>query len=191
MGYILFLAIGLAMDAVAVAATRGFVAQDVRPRDVLAVGVWFGGFQAGMPLLGYVLGRRVGPVVQAFDHWIAFGILAALGVKMIHEAFTAPNEGEPHRAEVKSAFGARILIPLALATSIDALAAGLTLPLVGAPLLVSLATIGLVTAGLSALGVFAGRRYGAALGPRLDVFGGLVLVALGTKTLLTHLVNGT
>ncbi len=192
---ILFLAVGLAMDAAAAAAARGLAVSDLRPRHALAVALYFGGFQAGMPLLGYLLGQKVGPLVAAFDHWIAFGILVALGAKMIREAYAEGHEVEvdvealPGRASAP--FGPRVMVPLAIATSIDALAAGLTLPLLGAPLVVSLAIIGITTAALSVFGLLAGRRFGGALGTRLDVFGGVVLIALGSKTLVDHLANGT
>lgn len=190
---ILVLAVGLAMDAAAVSAARGLAAPELRARHVLSVAVYFGGFQAGMPLLGYFLGSRLGPFVAAFDHWIAFGILGALGLKMIREAYRSGGEVEPKAPSERprDPFGSRVMVPLAIATSIDALAAGLTLPLLGAPLGVSLLVIGVTTAALSVFGLFAGRRFGSALGTRLDVFGGVVLVALGSKTLIAHLVNGT
>jgi manganese efflux pump family protein len=190
---LVFLAVGLAMDAAAAAASRGLVVPEVRARDAIAVGLYFGGFQAAMPLVGYLVGARFGPLVAAFDHWIAFAILAVLGAKMIREAFATGVDLDTRTTvdRAPAPFGPRIMVPLAVATSIDALAAGLALPLLGAPLLLSLAIIGVTTATLSVLALFAGRRFGGALGTRLDVFGGVVLIALGSKILVEHLTNGT
>jgi manganese efflux pump family protein len=182
---ILLLAFGLSMDAMAVAAARGLGVRKIRLRHVAVVALSFGGFQALMPLLGYLLGRRVGPLVEAWDHWLIFVVLGGIGGKMIWEALYADPEvlgqGETEL------FGLRVMLVLAIATSIDALAAGFTLPLLGAPLVLSLATIGVTTAVLSALGLFAGHHFGAALGRRLDVLGGVVLIGLGVKTLVQHL----
>jgi putative Mn2+ efflux pump MntP len=188
---ILVLAVGLAMDATAVAAARGVAMHRIRARQVALVALLFGGFQAAMPLLGWGLGAQLGPAVQAWDHWIAFVLLVAIGAKMLHEARgagaggTGAGGGEPRPAS--DAFAPKVLLVLAIATSIDAFAAGVTLPLLDAPLLLSVATIGLTTALLSALGLFAGQRFGALLGRRLDAVGGLVLVGLGCAVLFEHL----
>jgi len=196
---ILLLAIGLAMDATAVAAARGLAAARISARELLLVALWFGGFQAFMPLLGWLIGSSLGPSVEAWDHWLAFVLLSALGGRMLWEAAAAAtaarrgSAGAPHErtrtAGLPAAdpFGPRVMLLLAVATSVDALVAGITLPLLGAPLLVSLLTIGLTTALLSALGLLAGRRLGALLGSRLDAAGGLVLLGLGTKILVEHL----
>jgi putative Mn2+ efflux pump MntP len=183
-GSILVLALGLAMDAMAVAAARGLAAPRVRLRHVLLVAGFFGGFQALMPLLGWFAGSRLGPFVQAWDHWIAFVLLGAIGGKMIWEA---RGERDALKSSEQDLFGIKVLFVLAVATSIDALAAGLTLPMLNAPLLLSLVTIGITAAVLSALGLFAGRRFGAVLGRRLDVAGGVVLIGLGVKILVEHL----
>jgi manganese efflux pump family protein len=190
---ILLLAVGLAMDATAVAATRGLLAPRIRLRHVLMVAVFFGGFQTLMPLLGWVLGEHIGPWVKAWDHWIIFVLLGALGVKMLIEARSAGAEPAPDVAgkadRTRDVFDLRVMLMLAIATSIDALAAGITLPLLDAPPVATLATIGITTALLSVMGLFLGRRFGAALGSRLDTFGGLVLIGLGTKTLIEHLLE--
>ena len=180
------LAIGLAMDATAVSAARGMAASVIRPRYVVLVAGLFGGFQALMPMLGWFVGKRLGPWVEAWDHWIAFTLLAAIGAKMLWEAREPSEASEPGGAE-SHPFGLRILCLLAVATSIDALAAGITLPMLNAPFGLSLLTIGVTTALLSAIGVVAGRRFGAILGRRLDIVGGLVLIGLGTKILFEHL----
>lgn len=185
---ILLLALGLAMDATAVSAARGVAVSRVLPRHVLLVAVFFGGFQAAMPLVGWLVGAHVGAWVQAWDHWIAFALLAAIGGKMIWEAWQSDDDAPPRDADL---FGWKVMTVLAIATSIDALAVGFTLPLLGAPMLLSIATIGVVTALASALGLFAGRRFGAILGRRLDLVGGLVLIGLGVKILIEHLRDGT
>jgi putative Mn2+ efflux pump MntP len=148
--------------------------------------LFFGGFQALMPMLGYVLGAGVGRWIEAWDHWLVFALLGGLGVRMLREAF-AQSDAEPAAKSGSDPFGLPVLFTLAIATSIDALAAGITLPLLEAPMLSSCATIGIITALLSVAGLYVGRRFGGALGRRLDVVGGLVLIALGTKTLIEHL----
>jgi len=183
-GTILLLATGLAMDATAVAATRGMAVQTVRARHVLTVALFFGGFQALMPLLGWLVGAQVGPLVRAWDHWIAFVLLGFIGGKMLWEARAKPESQA--RSSDEALFGFKIMTVLAIATSIDALAVGFTLPMIGAPFALSLVTIGVTTALLSAAGLFAGRRFGAALGQKLDIAGGLVLIGMGLKILIEH-----
>jgi putative Mn2+ efflux pump MntP len=190
---ILFLAFGLSMDAMAVSASRGLAVREVRPRHALIVALYFGGFQALMPLLGFLLGDRIGGYVAAFEAFIAFGLLTAIGGKMLYEALQHDEDEEgdeaPSDLDIARAFSPKVMLPLAVATSIDAFAAGLTLPMLGAPMVVSLITIGVTTGILSALGLYAGRRFGAMLGKRLDALGGLVLIGLGLKVLITHLVG--
>ncbi len=186
-GAILLLSIGLAMDATAVAAARGLSARRIQTRHVLLVALLFGGFQAFMPLLGWLVGSRIGPVVERFDHWIAFVLLGAIGAKMLHDAYAGEDDADPRPEDL---FRLGILLVLALATSIDALAVGVTLPMLGAPLVLSVATIGITTAILSGMGLLVGRRFGAQLGKRLDIAGGLVLIGLGTKILIQHLLAG-
>ncbi|HEY6724361.1 MAG TPA: manganese efflux pump MntP family protein [Polyangiaceae bacterium] len=183
---ILTLSVGLAMDATAVSAARGCAARAVRAQDVLRVALLFGGFQALMPGIGWLVGESFGSVVSAWDHWIAFALLGAIGGKMLWEAREAADPATPAGSD-PDLFATHVLVVLAIATSIDALAAGITLPILGAPMLFSLASIGLITAVLSALGMLLGRRFGGILGRRLDAFGGVVLVGLGTKILVEHL----
>lgn len=183
-GPLLLLAFGLSMDAMAVAAARGLTVERIRVRHVALVAGFFGGFQALMPLLGWLLGSQVGPALAAWDHWIIFALLGGIGGKMLWEAFHAPG---PASAGNGDPFALKVMLLLAIATSIDALAAGFALPLMRAPLGVSVLAIGLTTATLSAVGLFAGHRFGAALGSRLDAVGGLVLIGLGAKTLVEHL----
>jgi putative Mn2+ efflux pump MntP len=186
-GAILLLSVGVAMDAAAVAATRGLLARRVLPQHVLLVALLFGGFQAFMPLLGWLVGSHVGPIIERFDHWIAFLLLGGIGAKMLHEAYADEENTTPRPDEL---FRISILLVLALATSVDALAVGVTLPILGAPLLLSITTIGITTALLSGAGLLIGRRFGAQLGKRLDIAGGLVLIGLGTKILIQHLLAG-
>jgi len=180
---ILLLAVGLSMDAMAVAAARGLSVRQLLPRHAVLVAAFFGGFQALMPLVGWIIGRSMGAAIEAWDHWVVFVLLAGIGGKMIYEGWSSAEkavaEGNP--------FGIRVMLLLAIATSIDALAAGITLPLMHAPLALSIVTIGITTAILSAIGLVAGRHFGARIGPRLDIVGGIVLVALGLTTLLQHL----
>lgn len=176
---LLVLALGLAMDATAVAAARGLGAREVRARDALLVAALFGGAQAAMPLLGWLVGARVGAAAASWDHFIAAALLLGIGVHMILEARAAPEPVEASRAFALSA-----LLPLSIATSVDALAAGAALPMLGLPPVVSAATIGVVTGILAGAGAHAGRRFGARLGRRLDVVGGCALIALAAKVLL-------
>lgn len=181
------LAIGLAMDAAAVSASCGLATPTLRARHFVAVALYFGGFQALMPLLGFLLGSRIGSAVEAWDHWIAFVLLGGIGAKMIYEATTGGDEADALRQ--RDVFDARVMATLAIATSLDAFAVGVTLPMLDAPLALSLTTIGVTTALLSALGLLIGRRFGARVGRRLDVFGGVVLVLFGTKILVEHLTR--
>jgi putative Mn2+ efflux pump MntP len=184
---IVLLAVGLSMDAMAVAAARGLAVRRLLPRHAVLVALFFGGFQALMPALGWLIGSSVGTAIAAWDHWIVFALLAGIGGKMIHEGLSHDDADADAGADRRDPFALRVLLLLAIATSIDALAAGVTLPLMHAPLLLSIATIGVVTAVLSAIGLVAGRHFGARIGPRLDIVGGLVLIGLGVKTPLEHL----
>lgn len=181
-GGILFLAFGLAMDATAVAAARGLTIPVIRARQVLLVAAFFGGSQALMPVAGWLLGSWMGPFAHAWAHWIAFALLAFLGGKMLLDARQV--DAEPTENATVDPFALGPMFVLAIATSLDAFAVGITLPLLNAPFLLSVAIIGVVTALLSVAGLFAGRRFGALLGKELDVVGGLILIGLGIKILL-------
>jgi putative Mn2+ efflux pump MntP len=189
---ILLLAVGLAMDATAVAAARGLATPRIEGRHVAVVALFFGGFQALMPLVGWAMGTfvgdRIGAMVERFDHWVAFVLLGAIGGKMLWESRGEDNDDDDNSpGSDGDPFAPKVMFVLAVATSIDALAVGITLPMLGADLALSLVTIGVTTAVLSALGLFAGRRFGALLGKRLDALGGVVLVGLGLKILVEHL----
>ncbi|RYE91368.1 MAG: manganese efflux pump, partial [Myxococcales bacterium] len=156
-----------------------------RAGPALSLGLCFGVFQGMMPLLGWRLGAWLGPVIEAFDHWIAFVLLGGIGLKMIHESRQPADEDDG--APAPPTVGVRELLVLGLATSIDALAVGVTLPLLPAPPPVSALVIGVVTAALSVAGYVVGRRFGAMFGRRLDAFGGVVLIGMGVKILVEHL----
>jgi manganese efflux pump family protein len=193
---VLWLAVGLAMDAAAVCASRGLAAPKLGLREGVKVAVMFGGAQAFMPLLGALAGARLGPMFETWDHWIAFGLLGAIGVHMLIEAVKHDDDSAA-LARTADLFGVRTLTLLAIATSIDALAAGITLPMLGAPLSVSIATIGVVTAVLCVIALYAGRSVGRALGAQFQLFsrgldftGGVTLIGLGAKILTEHLNAG-
>jgi putative Mn2+ efflux pump MntP len=169
------------MDATAVAAARGAAARVVGVREVVLTAGLFGGFQAAMPLLGWFAGTRLSGVVAGWDHWLAFVLLAGIGVKMLADA-----RGGETRGVGADPFELRVMVVLAIATSVDALAVGVTLPMLGAPLAPSVVTIGITTALLSATGVMAGARLGARLGPPLEIAGGVLLVGIGLKILIDH-----
>jgi putative Mn2+ efflux pump MntP len=183
-GAILALSVGLAMDATAVSAARGMAVPRVRPRHVAQVALYFGGFQALMPVIGWLVGSRIGPLVEAWDHWIAFVLLVGIGAKMLWES--RQSKAATARTD-DDLFGVRVMLLLAVATSLDALAVGVTLPMLDAPLGLSIATIGITTAILCAVGLLVGRRAGAMFGRRLEALGGLVLIGIGAMILIEHL----
>ena len=180
------LAVGLAMDATAAAAARG-AAPSARGRlaGALRVGFVFGGFQALMPLGGWLVGSRFGPLVAAWDHWIAFALLTAIAGKMAWDGLRGGG-GEAARP-AEDAIGWRILLVLAVATSIDAFAAGLTLPLLGAPVVAALAIIFAVTAVLSSAAFFFASRLARGAGRWIEVVGAGLLFAVGLRILTSHL----
>lgn len=173
------------MDAMAVAAARGCAARALPASEVMWTALLFGGVQALMPTFGWFLGAAVGAWIASVDHWVAFLVLGVLGVKMLRDA----AQFEPETVTPSRSF--RILFGLAIATSIDAFAVGITLPLLRAPFVLAIVTIGLVTMLLTAAGSIAGQRLGAKLGKRLDAFGGVVLILLGFKILTEHLLRDT
>lgn len=180
------LAVGLAMDAMAVAGARGVAAKKVRTRDALLVALLFGGFQAAMPALGWSLGAVVAGRIIGWGHWVTFAVLGGIGAKMIYEAAKADDDAVAPDSPATSVFGLDVLAVLAVATSIDALAAGVTLALAKVRIVTACVVIGLITGALSFGGVHVGHRFGARLGKRLEVLGGVVLVGLAVKSLVEH-----
>jgi putative Mn2+ efflux pump MntP len=178
------LAFGLAMDATAVSAARGLAGR--RPGELLLLPALFGGFQAGMSALGWIAGRWAGPYIERWDHWVGFGLLVAIGGKMLVDAWRdLRTGGATERAPAPATVA--VYLGLALATSIDAAAAGLTLPLVPVEPWIALALIAAVTAACSATGYLAGRFLGERLGARLSVLGGLALIGIGIDLLVQGL----
>ena len=176
------LAVGLAMDATAAAAARGTApAPGSRLAGALRIGLLFGGFQAAMPLGGWLIGDRFGALVAHWDHWIAFALLTAIGIKMAIDGLRGGAEEE------KTDGGWRVLVLLAVATSIDAFAAGLTLPLLGAPVAASLAIIFAVTAVLSSAAFLLGSRLARGAGRWIAVVGAVLLIGVGVRILSVHL----
>ena len=179
---IFLIGVGLSMDAFAVAVCKGLHMRRIRPGDALLVAVFFGGFQALMPLLGWVLGRQFERYITEFEHWIAFGLLAIIGGKMVYESLKGGEE-EPCDGTLKL----RELFLLAVATSIDALAVGISFAFLQVPIFSSVAVIGATTFVLSLLGVWIGHRFGAKYKSRAELAGGAILILLGIKILLEHL----
>jgi manganese efflux pump family protein len=187
---LVLLAIGLAADAFAVAIGQGAAARPRVWRTALAVGLAFGAAQAVAPLLGWSLGVAFAGLIEAWDHWIAFGLLALIGAKMIWEGNRSDPPGEASDPGKEKTATGWTLLGLAIATSIDAAAAGVTLPTLDAPILLSIALIGAVTCALSFAGVWIGRTGSRALGPNAEVIGGLILIVIGAKVLIDHKAFG-
>ncbi|MFT3725235.1 MAG: manganese efflux pump MntP family protein [Hyphomonadaceae bacterium] len=187
---LILLAFGLAADAFAVALGQGAAIKANPWRNALVVGLAFGGAQAIAPLIGWALSLAFAGLIESIDHWIAFVLLAILGAKMMREGLTKDPPGEesdPGKEVVASGWK---LIMLAIAVSIDAAAAGITLPTLDAPIAVSVAMIGLVTFALSVAGVMIGRAGAKALGSQAEIVGGLILIVIGAKVLIDHRAFG-
>ena len=179
---ILFLAVGLAMDAFAVSIVTGSIYQELHVRHALRMALFFGAFQSLMPLVGSLAGLSLREYISAYDHWIAFGLLGFIGGKMIYEAFKI------EQAEKKlDPSNLLILLALSVATSIDALAVGFTLSLLVSSLAFAVITIGVITFGLSYAGVSIGKRFGHFFESKIEILGGLILIAIGVKILIRHL----
>ena len=175
------LAVGVSMDAFAVSICKGLAMQKVKVRHAVTAGVWFGGFQALMPVIGYFLGIQFQEYITAYDHWIAFGLLLIIGGNMIKEALS--NEEEC--ADASMAFGKMLV--LAIATSIDALALGVTFAFLQVDIWKAVAFIGVVTFSFSVAGIKIGNVFGAKYKSKAEFAGGVILVLLGVKILLEHL----
>ena len=188
MGFLeLFLiGVGLSMDAFAVAICQGLSMTKIKWGHALTVGLYFGGFQALMPLLGWVLGSQLSGYIQQYDHWVAFILLLLIGGNMIREALS----GEEDEAEDTAADGRldhKKLFFMAIATSIDALAVGVTFAFLETPILPAVSLIGVTTFCISVAGVAVGCWFGARYKQRAEITGGVILVLLGCKILLEHL----
>ena len=178
---LLLIAVSMSMDAFAVSICKGLSVRKVTPRQCLAVGGWFGGFQGIMPVIGFVLTSLFASLIISISHWIAFGLLLMIGSNMIRESF------EKDEDEVNDSFSFMTMLMLAIATSIDALAMGVTLNLSGANIWLAAPMIAVTTAVLSPIGLKVGNVFGAKYKSRAELAGGLVLVGLGVKILLEGL----
>lgn len=179
----LLIAVGLAMDAFAVSLGIGTSGQCCDPRAKFRMYFHFGLFQMGMTLLGWLAGSTIVQLISDFDHWVALILLAYVGGNMIHSGFD-----QEHKTYPANPSKGRLLIVLCVATSLDALAVGLSMAMVKSPILVPSITIGVVTAGLSALGLRAGYTLGQAFGKRMEIVGGLILVGIGVRIVITHVL---
>lgn len=179
--YELFIvAVSLSMDAFAVSVCKGLSVGRPKWWHCLTCGVWFGGFQALMPLLGWMLGVRFQAVIASVDHWVAFVLLGLIGFNMVREALSGEEE------ELDCSFGIRAMFLLALATSIDALAVGVTFAFLKVPILQAVTLIGLTTLVLSCLGVKIGSVFGNRFQAKAELAGGIILMVMGLKILLEH-----
>lgn len=174
------IAVGLSMDAFAVSIGKGLSVREIKLKHIAIVGVYFGGFQAGMPLVGYLLGTRFEALITGYDHWIAFALLALIGGRMVHES-------RSDSGEVNASFDARSMLPLAVATSIDALAVGVTFAFLKVDIVPAVGFIGVVTFVASGIGLKIGNVFGVKYKSRAELFGGVVLILIGLKILLEHL----
>ncbi len=187
------LAVGLSMDAFAVAVCKGLSLRKIRLRDCLKVGLYFGGFQAGMPLIGYILGVQFKDYITSIDHWIAFILLSFIGINMLRESREKDDEGISELAETavgeedSSQLGFKNMLILAVATSIDALAVGVTLAFLQVNIVPAVSFIGIVTFTLSAIGVKIGNAFGVKYKSKAEAAGGIILILMGLKILFEHL----
>ena len=189
-GELLLLAVGVSMDAFAVSICKGLAMKKATLKASMTCGLWFGGFQALMPTIGFFLGTLFAEAIQKFDHWVAFALLAVIGVNMLKEVF---EEGECACCECDSGennadLSVKTMFIMAVATSIDALAVGISLAMAGdVNIWMAAILIGLCTCGFSAAGVQIGNVFGAKYEKKAQLAGGVILVLLGLKILLEHL----
>lgn len=180
---ILGVALALAMDAFAVSIAASLALPRISGRHLFRVGFHFGLFQALMPIIGWLAGQTVQQWLAAWDHWVAFGLLAIVGGRMIHEA----RQGDDALADRGDPTRGWVLLALAIATSIDALAVGISLAMLEVRIWLAALIIGLVACALSVMGMLLGRRIGRGWGPRVEMVGGIFLVLLGAKIVVEHL----
>ena len=175
------IAVGLSMDAFAVSVCKGLSVRELKPRHALTVGAYFGGFQMLMPLIGFALGVRFQSLIMGIDHWIAFVLLGLIGANMIRESREHDEEN------LSDSFSFGTMLPLAVATSIDALAVGVTFAFLQVNILPAVCFIGTTTFVLSYIGIKIGHVFGLKYKSRAEFFGGAVLILMGIKILLEHL----
>lgn len=176
---LLLIAVGLSMDAFAVSICKGLSLKKLKLRHAVLVGLYFGGFQFLMPVIGWALGYRFEHIIESVDHWVAFGLLTIIGVGMIREA--------KHADELNDDLSFKAMLPLAVATSIDALAVGVTFAFLQVRILPAAGLIGVTTFLLSMLGVYIGHLFGLKYKAKAEIAGGVILILIGVKILLEHL----
>lgn len=184
---LLIIAIGLSMDAFAVSIGKGLSLQKIRLSHALKVGLWFGGFQALMPLIGYLLGSTFAEIVSAYDHWVAFILLALIGGNMIKESLEKDDDCKCNK-KGKDGFGFATMFTLAVATSIDALAIGVTFAFFKVAIIPAIITIGITTFLFSIAGLKIGNIFGCKYKSQAELFGGVILILIGLKILLEHTI---
>ena len=181
-GELFLLAVGVSMDAFAVAVCKGLAMKKATLKSQAIVGAWFGGFQGLMPLIGFLLGTLFAAAIEAIDHWVAFGLLGIIGFNMLKEAFSSEEE------EADADLSVRTMFIMAVATSIDALAVGISLAMAGnVNIVLAVSLIGATTFTLSAIGVNVGNVFGSRFEKNAQIAGGVILILLGLKILLEHL----
>lgn len=186
-GELFLLAVGLSMDAFAVSVCKGLAMKKATLRAEATCGLWFGGFQALMPTIGFFLGALFADAIEAFDHWVAFALLAIIGINMLKEALEKKDESGDN-PEKDADLSVKTMFLMAVATSIDALAVGISLAMVGSVnIWLAAAFIGICTCLLSALGVKIGNVFGSRYEKKAELAGGVILILLGVKILLEHL----
>lgn len=186
-GELFLLAVGLSMDAFAVSVCKGLAMKKATLKAEATCGLWFGGFQMLMPVTGFFLGALFADAIEAFDHWVAFGLLVIIGINMLKEALEKEDESGDD-PEKDADLSVRTMFLMAVATSIDALAVGISLAMVGSVnIWLAAAFIGICTCLLSALGVKIGNVFGSRYEKKAELAGGVILILLGVKILLEHL----
>jgi len=174
------IAVGLSADAFAVAVCKGLSVEKIKNKHSFIVGLYFGGFQALMPLVGYFLGYKFQNLITGIDHWLALILLSIIGINMTKESLEDCNE-------LDNSFSFTSMFPMAIATSIDALAVGITFAFLKVDIVPAVSFIGVVTFILSAIGLLIGNKFGSRFKSKAEMFGGVVLILMGIKIVLEHL----
>lgn len=186
---VILLGVGLSMDALAVSIANGIAIKDLKLRHCLKVAVFFGLFQAIMPILGYLGGKYIQVWIESFDHWVAFILLAIIGGKMLADGLKKEKAEDGCPVPQTCPTETKKLLVMAVATSIDALAVGITLAVAGTNIWAAAAMIGTITFTISFLGVLLGKQLGCLFEKKAAILGGLVLIGIGVKILIEHLVG--
>lgn len=180
---IFILGLGLAMDAFAVSVCKGLSVDKIKTKYAMITGAYFGGFQAIMPILGYFLGSRFSTLISSYSHWVAFALLLVIGANMMKEGCSSCES-------LDASFGIGAMLPLAIATSIDALAVGVSLAFLEADIVLSASIIGVITFLVSGMGLFIGNFFGLKYRSKAELAGGIILILIGTKLLIEGLLGG-